>query len=195
MEMIMRRAALLVVLGTVLAAGSLAGMDWGISARAGVLTLRQKGVQDMYGTGLPVGLAAWSGWKNWRLSVGFEYLSERGQALPLSGGEEEFPLRLKVTSIPSLLFYQIDAKDVFIALGGGASYAMFKESWEDLDIVTEGKKWGPVLSLLAGYRLGPRMSLFGDLRYEPMPTGKSSLLVEEVKLGGLKLGAGVMLHL
>jgi hypothetical protein len=43
--------------------------------------------------------------------------------------------------------------------------------------------------------LGPRWSVFGNIRYEPMPTGKSSLLVPEVKLGGLKIGVGVMFYL
>lgn len=190
--MTMRKAVLVVMACAILAADPLAGMDWGISTEAGFLALRQKDVQDMYGLGFPVGVRAWAGSKNWRLSVGLEYLSERGQAVPLSGGPEEFPLRLKATSIPLVLYYQIDAKDVFIALGAGTSYAMYKESWEDLDIIVEGNKWGPVLSLLAGYRLGPRLSVFGETRYEPIPTGKSSLLVPEVKLGGLKIGAGVM---
>ena len=80
-------------------------------------------------------------------------------------------------------------------MGGGASYCWYEERWEDLDIATEGKKWGPLLSFLAGYRLSPRWSVFGNIRYEPMPTGKSSLLVPEVKLGGLKIGAGVMFYL
>ena len=193
--MTMRKAAGFVVLGLILGAAPLAGVDWGISAGAGFLTLRQKDVQDIYGSGFPVGVRAWSGSKNWRLSVGLEYLSERGRALPLSGGSDEFPLMLKVTSIPIVLYYQVETKNIFIALGGGASYAVYKESWEDLDIIVEGNKWGPVLSLLAGYRLGPRLSVFGETRYEPIPTGKSSLLVEEVKLGGLKIGAGVMFYL
>lgn len=193
--MTMRKTALPAIVCVILGAHSLVAMDWGFSAEANILTLRQKAVQDMYGAGFPVGVRAWSEWKNWRLSVGLEYLDERGKALPLSGGSEEFPLRLKVTSIPIVLYYQVDAKDLFIALGGGAGYAMYKESWEDLDIVVKGQKWGPVLSLLAGYRLSPRLSVFGDLRYEPIPTGKSSLLVPEVKLGGLKIGAGVMFSL
>ncbi len=193
--MTMRRATLLVTVCIILGAESLAGMDWGISVGVGLCTLRQKYVQDMYGMGCPVGGEAWSGWKNWRLSVGFEYLSERGQALPLDGGAEEFPLRLRVTSIPIVLYYQVWMKDVFVAFGGGASYAWYKESWQDLDIVIKGQKWGPVLSFLAGYRLGHRLSVFGNIRYEPIPTGKSSLLVPEVKLGGLKIGAGVMFTL
>jgi hypothetical protein len=66
---------------------------------------------------------------------------------------------------------------------------------EDLDIVVKGQKWGPFLALLGGYRLNPRWSVFGNVRYDPMPTGKSSLLVREVRLGGLKIGASVMFTL
>jgi len=127
--------------------------------------------------------------------AGFEYLSERGQALPLEGGLDDFPLRLRVSSIPVTLFYQVWIKDIFLAVGGGASYSWYEERWEDLDIVVKGQKWGPLISFLAGYRFNPRWSVFGNIRYEPMPTGKSSLLVREVKLGGLKIGAGVMFTL
>jgi hypothetical protein len=79
-----------------------------------------------------------------------------------------------------------------LAAGGGASYASYKETWDGLGIVVKGNKWGPFIALIGGYRLNPRWSVFGNFRYEPMPTGKSSLLVREVKLGGLKIGAGIL---
>jgi hypothetical protein len=195
MEMAMRRITLLAVVCFILGTDSLAGMDWGFSAGAGICLLRQKEVQDIYGAGFPFGVQAWTGSKNWIVSAGFEYLSERGQALPLDRGPDEFPLRLRVTSIPVTLFYQVWLKDVFLAVGGGASYCWYEERWEDLDIVVKGQKWGPLISFLAGYRFNPRWSVFANVRHEPMPTGKSSLLVREVKLGGLKIGAGVMFTL
>ena len=191
----MRKTALLAVLCLVLGADSVAGMDWGFSAGAGLCVLRQKEVQDVYGTGFPVGAQVWTGWGNWKVSVGFEYLSESGLASSLDRGSDEFPLRLKATSIPVALLYQVWIKDVFLALGGGASFCWFEERWEDLDIVVKGQKWGPFIAILAGYRLNPRWSVFGNIRYDPMPTGRSSLLVREVKLGGLKIGAGVMFTL
>lgn len=191
----MRRAILLAVVCLFLGSGSLVGMEWGVSAGADICLFRQKAVQDIYGAGFPFGIQVWSGWKNWRVSVGFEYLPERGQALPLSGGTDEYPLRLKVTSIPLVIYYRVWLKDVFLAAGGGASYSWYEEKWEDLEIITEGQKWGPLLSFLAGYRFSPRWSVLGSIRYEPVPTGKSSLLVEEVKLGGLKIGAGIMFSL
>lgn len=191
----MRRKILLALVFLVLTADSLAGLDWGFSVGGGICLLRQKEVSDVYGAGFPVGIQAWTGWRNWRVSVGFEYLSDHGQALPLDGGPDEFPLRLQVTSIPVVLFYQVWIKEVFLAAGGGASYCRYEERWEDLDIVVKGQKWGPFLCFQAGYRFSPRWSVFGDIRYDPMPTGKSSLLVPEVKLGGWKIGAGVMFYL
>jgi len=193
--MTMKRITLLAVACLVLGADVWGGMNWGFSAGAGLCVLRQKEVQEVYGSGFPVGAQAWTGWGNWKVSVGFEYLSESGQAVALNGEADEFPLKLKASSIPIALYYQVWMKDMFLAFGGGASYCWYEERWEDLDIVTEGKKWGPLLSFLAGYRLSPRWSVFGNIRYEPMPTGKSSLLVPEVKLGGLKIGAGVMFYL
>jgi hypothetical protein len=191
----MRKAVLFAVVCLILGADRLWGMDWGLSAGARACLLRQKAVQDIYGPGFPFGVQAWSGSRNWRVSVGFEYLSESGQALALDGGSEEFPLKLRVSSIPVILYYQVDIKNVFLAAGGGASCSWYKESWEGLDILVKGHKWGPLISFLAGFRLSPRWSIFSDIRYEPMPTGKSSLLVPEVKLGGLKIGAGVMFRL
>ena len=191
----MRRIALLAVLFLVFGADLLSGMEWGFSAGAHICLFRQKAVQDIYGAGFPFGVQAWTGSKNWIVSAGFEYLSERGQALPLDGGPDEFPLRLKVTSIPVVLFYQVWIKDVFLAVGGGASHSRYEERWEDLDIIVKGQKWGPLVAFLGGYRFNQRWSVFGNLSYEPMPTGKSSLLVPEVKLGGLKIGAGLMFYL
>lgn len=191
----MRKTTLLAVVCLILGADLLRATEWGFSAGAGICLLRQEEVRDIYGAGFPVGVQAWTGFKNWKISAGFEYLSERGQAVPLDGGTDEFPLRLKVTSIPVILFYQVWIKDVFLAVGGGASYSRYEERWEDLDIVVKGQKWGPVLALMGGYRLNPRWSVFGSIRYDPMPTGKNSLLVREVKLGGLKIGAGVMFYL
>jgi len=191
----MRKTILLAIMCLFLGAYPLTGMDWGFSAGAGMCLLRQKEVRNVYGAGFPVGIQAWTGWGNWWISVGLEYLSESGQAAALDGGSDEFPLRLKATSIPVALFYQVRMKDMFLAFGVGASYSWYEERWEDLDIVTEGKKWGPLVSLLGGYRFNPRWSVFGNIRYDPMPTGKSSLLVQEVKLGGLKIGVGVMFTL
>jgi hypothetical protein len=193
--MVMRKTILLVLSGLILAAPALAGLEWGLSAGAGLFLQRQKEVGDIYPAAFQVGVQVWSGWKNVLLSAGFEYLSESGEAVPLDGGRESFPLRLRVSSIPIMLHYRFWLKNVFLALGGGAGYFWYEERWEDLDIVSEGKKWGPIASFLAGYRFSPRWSAFGSLRYEPMPTGKSSLLLEEVKLGGLKLTAGVMFSL
>jgi Outer membrane protein beta-barrel domain len=193
--MAMKKAILFAVVCLILGADRLMGVDWGLSAGAGACLLRQKEVQDIYGSGFPFGVQAWSGSKNWRISVGYEYLSESGQAVALDGGSEEFPLKLKAGSIPIALYYQVGMKNIFLALGGGASYAWYEESWEDLDKTVKGHKWGPLVSFLAGYRFSPSWSIFGDIRYEPMPTGKSSLLVPEVKLGGLKIGAGVMFYL
>jgi len=195
LEMVMRKTALLAVVCLILGADSLKGTDWGFSAGAGMCLLRQKGVRDVYGSGFPIGIQAWTGWNNWRVSVGLEYLSEHGQAVSLDGGQDEFPLRLRVTSIPIALYCQVWIEDVFLAVGGGANYFWYEERWEDLDIVVKGQKWGSLLSFLGGYRLNPRWAVFGNVRYDPMPTGKSSLLVPEVKLGGLKIGAGIIFSL
>jgi len=191
----MRKTIFLVVMCLILGADSLSGMDWGFSAGAGMCLLRQKEVQDVYGIGFPIGIQAWTGWKNVRISAGLEYLSENGRALPLDGGQDDFPLRLIVTSIPVAVYYQTWIRDIFLAAGGGFSYSWYKEKWAGLDIVVKGQKWGPFLALMGGYRLNRRWSVFGNIRYDPIPTGKSSLLVPEVKLGGLKISAGVMFTL
>jgi len=191
----MKAKTILAVACLVVGVQSLGSADLAFSAGANLCLLRQKEVQDVYGIGFPVGIQAWTGWKNVRISAGLEYLSESGRALPLDGGQDDFPLRLTVTSIPVAVYYKTWIRDVFLAAGGGVSYSWYKEKWEGLDIVVKGQKWGPFLALLGGYRLNRRWSVFGNVRYDPMPTGMSSLLVPEVKLGGLKIGAGVMFTL
>jgi hypothetical protein len=195
MEMVMRKTTLLAVVCLVLGAASLRAADWGFSAGASMCLFRQHEVQDVYGSAFPVGVQVWTGWENWRISAGLEYLSDGGQAFPLDNGQDSFPLRLTVTSVPVAVYYQAWIKDVFLAAGGGISYSRYEERWEDLDIVVKGQKWGPFLAFLGGYRLSPRWSIFANIRYDPIPTGKSSLLVQEVRLGGLKIGAGVMFTL
>jgi hypothetical protein len=191
----MKPQIFLAVVCLALGVQSLESADLAISAGANICLFRQKEVRDAYGSGFPVGIQAWAGGKNWRISVGLEYLSDNGRAFPLGGGTDEFPLKLTVTSIPVALYYQAWIQDVFLAAGGGVSYSRFKEEWEGLDIVVKGQKWGPYLVLMGGYRANPRWSVFGNVCYDPIPTGKSSLLVPEVKLGGLKIGAGVMFYL
>jgi hypothetical protein len=191
----MKAKPILAVVCLALGVQTLESADLAFFVGANICLLRQKEVQDVYGSGFPIGIQAWTGWKNVRISAGLEYLSDGGRALPLDDGQDDFPLRLKVTSIPFALFYQVWIKDVFLAAGGGVSYSWYKEEWEGLGNVVKGQKWGPFLAFLGGYRLNPKWSVFGNVRYDPMPTGKSSLLVPEVKLGGLKIGAGVMFTL
>jgi len=160
----MRKTILLAVMCLFLGAYPLTGMDWGFSAGAGMCLLRQKEVQDVYGIGFPIGIQAWTGWENVRISAGLEYLSENGRALPLDDKQDDFPLRLTVTSIPVAVYYQTWIRDIFLAAGGGVSYSSYKEKWEGLDIVVKGQKWGPFLALMGGYRLNPRWSVFGNVR-------------------------------
>jgi hypothetical protein len=191
----MKTRAILALAGIALCAPSLAAVDLAVSAGANICLLRQKELREAYGSSFPVGLQVWSGWKNWRLSVGLEYLSDTGRAFPLDGGQDDFPLRLRVTTIPVGIYYQVWVKDVFLAFGGGTGYTWFEEKWVDLDIVVKGKNWGPFAAFIGGYRVNPRFSVHGSVRYDPMPTGKRSFLVPEVKLGGLKVGAGIMFFL
>jgi hypothetical protein len=108
----------------------------------------------------------------------------------LGGGQDDFPLRLRVTTIPVGISYQVWIEDVFLAAGGGLEHTWFEEKWEDLDIVIKGKKWGTFAALFGGYRINPRWSVYGSVRYDPMPTGKSSFLVPEVKLGASRSAPG-----
>jgi opacity protein-like surface antigen len=194
-EMGMKARTLTAVLVVVLVVPAFAAADVAVSAGANVCLLRQKEVREAYGSSFPVGLQVWSGWKNWRFSVGLEFLSDGGRAFSSGGGQEDYPLRLTVTTIPVGIYYQVWIKDLFLAFGGGTGYTWFEEKWEDLDIVVKGKNWGAFAAFFGGYRVNPRFSVYGSVRYDPMPTGKGSLLVRQVNLGGLKIGAGIMFFL
>jgi hypothetical protein len=191
----MKARTLIAVLAVSLGVPAFATAELAFSAGANVCLLQQKEVREAYGSSFPVGLQVWSGVKNWRFSVGLEFLSDNGRAFSPAGGQDDYPLRLTVTTIPVGIYYRVWVKDVFLAVGGGLGYTWFEEKWEDPDIVVEGKKWGPFAAFFGGYRVNPRWAVYGSVRYDPMPTGKGTLLVPEVKLGGLKIGAGIMFFL
>jgi hypothetical protein len=164
-----------------------------LSFSGGFFFPRQKEFKDMYGDGNPYAFEIRTRvLKNFCLSSGLEYLKQQGHAL---GDGEEYPLEFKMTTIPFTIFYRHPLKKTFLSLGLGASYNSFEEKWETVEISFEDKKWGYFIFFSIEYRLVRRLSVLANLKYESLPTGKGSLLVKNVNLGGLKLFAGFSLCL
>jgi hypothetical protein len=191
----MKKRAGLTVLCLLFGASSASAMNLGLSLGVGISFPSKQIVRDIYGAGFPFGGRIWAGKGNYWISAGVDYLSSRGQALSLDGGQEEYPVELTVISIPIAIYFMSNREKFFYSLGGGAYYSRYEEKWEDLDITTTGTKWGWLAEFMGGYDLSPNFALFGSLSYAPIPTGRSSPIAYNIQLGGLRLTAGVLVLL
>ncbi len=128
----------------------------------------------------PVGIAA-----------GFGWMSDKGVALPLSGGTETYPLEFRRTSIPLIAFYQFAAGPVAIRLGAGAGFHSYRETWPTVDLDFKGHKASPRIVLAVSTALLKRVSLFCSAGYESIRTGEGSPLAARINLGGLQVLGGL----
>jgi hypothetical protein len=109
----------------------------------------------------------------------------------MDGGDAEYPVKFRRTSITVVVFYQLDLKAVDIRLGTGLCAHRYEETWETVDIAFKGNKVSPRFFAAVSVALLGRLSLFGSATYDTVPTGAGSSLVNEVNLGGLQLLGGV----
>jgi len=139
---------------------------------AGDLWLKLKG---------PVGFAA-----------GFGRISDKGVAAPSSSdGTEAFPLEFRRTSIPLIVFYQIEAGPVAIRLGAGAGIHSYRETWQTVDLDFRGHKTSPRIVLAVSAAVIKRVSFFCSGSFESIRTGESSLPDVSINLGGFQVLGGL----
>lgn len=138
---------------------------------AGDLWLKLKG---------PVGFAA-----------GFGRISDKGVAEPMDGGTETYAVEFRRTSIPFLVFYQIDAGPVAIRLGAGAGLHSYRETWQTVDLDFRGHKTSPRIVLAVSAAVLNRVSLFCSGSFESIRTGESSFPDASINLGGFQVLGGL----
>ena len=115
--------------------------------------------------------------KNVSIYSGLRYLSYNGET-KIAGPEfqeEKYNLKFTMYSIPLALIYSHSFKNIHPFLGGGISYNIYREKWDQFNISFEGKNLG--FFLIAG-----------------IPTKKGSKLDENVNLGGTEFSLGLSFY-
>jgi len=130
--------------------------------------------------------------KNLYIYSGLRYLSCNGET-KITGTvfqEEKYNLKLKMYSIPVGLIYSRPFKNIHPFLGGGISYNIYQEKWDQFDISFEDKNLGFFLIAGVEYFISKRFSLLGGTQFTSIPTKKGSKLDENVNLGGTEFSIG-----
>ncbi len=188
-----RTAVVLVLLGLAAAARA---QELSVSFAAGSFRASEEAYREIYGPSFAFSADIWLTLKgHLGLGAGFERLGDKGRAVPMGEDGAEYPVKLRRTSIPLVLFYRLDLNAVDIRLGAGLCAHRYEETWETVDLGFAGNKISPRFLAAATVALSGRLSLFGSATYDTIPTGAGSPLVNEVNLGGLQLLGGVALRL
>lgn len=167
-----------------------------LSLAAGSFRASEEAYREIYGAGTPFAVDVWLKLKgHLGLAAGYGRLADQGNALPLGEGEAEYRVKFVRTSIPVTVFYKFDLKAVDIRVGAGLCFHSYKENWEDVDLSYEGHKASPRFYAALAFPILPRLSLFGSVTYDTIPTGAGSLLANDVNLGGLQLLGGLAVRI
>jgi len=184
-----RVAAFLVLLGLAAAARA---QELSVSLAAGSFRASEEAYREIYGSGGPFSVEAWLKLKGpFGLAAGYGWVGDTGLSVPMDGGDVEYPVKFRRTSIPVVVFCQLDFKAVDIRLGAGMCAHRYKETWETVDLGFKGNRVSPRIFVAASVALLRRLSLFGSATFDTISTGAGSLLVTDVNLGGLQLLGGV----
>jgi hypothetical protein len=184
-----RIAVFLLVLGLTAAAQS---QELSLSLAAGSFSASEKAYREIYGPSVPFSADLWLKLKgHFGLGAGFAGLSDEGRAVPIGEDGAEYPVKFRRTSIPVVVYYQLDIKAVGIRLGAGLCAHRYEETWKTVDLGFKGNKVSPRFFAAATVALLGRLELFGSATYDTIPTGASSPLVIDVNLGGIQILGGI----
>jgi len=180
----------LFVLGLAAAAPA---QELSVSFGAGGFFPSEGAYREIYGSSLSFAGDIWLKLKGpFGFAAGFGRISDKGVAMPWIGdGTETYPVEFRRTSIPLLIFFQLDAGPVAIRLGAGAGVHSYRETWQTVDLDFKGHKTSPRIVLAVSAALLKRGSLFCSANYESIGTGAGSPLAESIDLGGFQVLGGL----
>lgn len=163
-----------------------------VSMGAGGFFPKAETYRDIYGRGTALSGGVWFTLKSGLgFAAGFDRLTDDGQALPLGGGDEEYPLELRRISIPLLVYYETSLGGIALRIGAGLGFHSYKESWPTEGISFEGRMAKPRFVLAASAPLFGRLSLIAVASYEAIATGEGTPLDTNVDLGGFQVLGGL----
>ena len=184
-------AAALVIVVLILAAAAPA-QELSLSFGAGGFFPSDDNYRQIYGSSLSLAGDIWLKLKGpIGFAAGFGRISDKGVAVPMSGGTQTYPLEFRRTSIPLLVFYQIEAGPVAIRLGAGAGIHSYRETWQTVDLDFRGHKTSPRIVLAVSAAVLKRVSLFCSGSFESIRTRESSFPDASINLGGFQMLGGL----
>jgi hypothetical protein len=189
------RLGVLLVLAVLGLAGAAAAQRLTVSLGAGGYVPSDEAYRLVYGGAAVFGGDAWLTFgQHFGLAVGFSRLSDSGLAVPISGGEDAYPLSFRRSTVPFLAFYQIGISALTIRLGAGAGFHSYRESWDTVDLEFKDSKIGPRVVLAVSAAVLARLSFYASAAYDSIPTGAGSALAANVNLGGFQVQGGLAIR-
>jgi hypothetical protein len=186
-------AVFLAVLGLAAAART---QELSVSLAAGSFRASEEAYRGIYGSSVSFSGDIWLKLKgHFGLGAGFTTLGDEGNAVPMGEDGAEYPVKLRRTSIPVVVFYQLGLKAVDIRIGTGFGAHRYEETWETVDLGFKGNKVSPRFFAAASVVLLGRLSLFCSATYDTIPTGAGSPLVDRVNLGGIQILGGILFRI
>jgi len=187
------KSRLAAVLSAVLGLSVFAGAQrLSLSLAAGNFSASEEAYRQIYGSGVPYAADIWlRAIGPFGLAVGYNRIRDEGNAVLLGEDGPEYAVKFSRSSIPVVVFYQIDLKAAAVRFGAGLGFHHYEETWETVDLGFEGNKASPRFVIAASVALLGRFSLFGSATYDTIPTGAGSPLVAEVNLGGFQALVGI----
>jgi hypothetical protein len=169
-----------------------AAQELSLSLGAGGFIASQSAYRQVYGSG--IGLAGDLWFKiagPFGLASGFGRFADDGTAVILGSGGDDYPVKFRRTTIPLVAFYEFGTGAVGLRAGAGIGVHSYKEAWQTVDLVFEGRKVSPRFVLAVSARLVEKLSVLCSVTYDSIRTGESSPLARNVDLGGFQVLGGL----
>jgi hypothetical protein len=163
-----------------------------LSVGAGSFFASQGAYREVYGSSLLFSADVWLKLKGpFGIAAGFIDAADTGNAVPMDGGDAEYPVKFRRATIPIVVFYRLDVKAGAIRFGAGLGIHHYRETWQTVDLGFEGHKISLRFMLTAAVPLLKRLSLLGTIAYDTIRTGAGSPLAVDVNLGGFQVIGGL----
>jgi hypothetical protein len=163
-----------------------------ISLSSGIFFAKDEDYRGIYGRSIPFEAEARFGFLRYLgLTVGLSYVGDKGQAINLNQGRDEYPVRFRMISVPLAVCFVIPVGETSLFGGAGASVHSYEEKWETVPISHKGNKIGPMACAGVELRVFSRFRARFSLRYELVKTGLGPYQGKKINLGGMTLLGGV----
>lgn len=172
--------------------GPMPAQSLSVSIAAGGFFASQAAYRQVYGSSLLFAADVWLKFKGpFGFAAGYGRVDDKGYAVPMDGGDAEYPVNFRRTTIPVIVFYQVDVRSVALRFGVGMGVHSYEETWPTGNLGFEGHRVSPRFALTVSVAVVDRLSFMCSVTYDTIRTGAGSPLAADVDLGGIELLGGL----